>query len=305
MLLLEVGRLAPERLLLRVHVERVGVDGPRRRDVALARHRLGVVEPDGLPVLLVDVEVDARLDDGLRRHRAALALCALGLGEPLLARELGAVLLERRHAVGNDGVDLADVALLLLEAPGGDPDLVRRRDRLARLVEDLARAVGRLEAREREPQLLRVRDDLDGAREEDPCVLGVVLELDRLLPQLDRRRDVLEGCARRGEGEKGRRRAASQSRSRGACVDDEDGQEEVDAPLRRTRFLALTSVSSSTARIQIRTDCGSSWTALARMTLAFSGVCAQARQNDPPSASRTGARARRRRRGRERAGDAR
>ena len=194
MLLLEIGRLAPQRLLLRVDVERVRVDGPRRRNVALGRHRLCVVEPHGLSVLLVDVEVDARLDDRLGRHRAALALCPLRLRKPLLARQLRAVLLERRDTIRNDRVHLGHVPLLLLQPARGDPDLVRRRDRLARLVEDLARTVGRLEAREREPQLLRVRDDLDGAREEDARVFGVVLELDRLLPQLDRGRNVLEGC---------------------------------------------------------------------------------------------------------------
>lgn len=185
MLLLKVGRLAPDRLLLREDLERVRVDGARCRKQAFLGHRVGVVEPDDLAVLLVDVEVDRRLDDRLRRDRAALLLCALGFGEPLVARELGAVLLERRDTIRDDSIDLRNVALLLLQAAGGDPDFVRCRNRLARLVEHLSCAIGRLEAREGEPQLLRMRDDLDGACEEDARVFGVVLELDSLLPELD------------------------------------------------------------------------------------------------------------------------
>lgn len=94
-------------------------------------------------------------------------------------------------------------------------------------------------------------NDLDGAGEEDPGVFWVLLELDRLLPQLDRSGDVLERCAIVSSG-----------------TEDYD-----DLPFLRTRFLALVSVSSSTARIQILTDCGSSCTALARITFAFSLVC--------------------------------
>lgn len=194
MLLLEVCRLAPERLFLRVDVQRIGIDGPRRSDHALVRHRLGIVHPDRLPVLLVEVEMNRRLDDRLRRDGTALLFRPLRLGEPLLSREFGTVLLERGDTVGDDGVDLSNVALLLLQTTGGDPDLVRSRDCLARLVEDLTGAIRSLESCERQPELLRVRNDLDCAREQYSRIFRVLLELDRLFPQLDRSRNVLEGC---------------------------------------------------------------------------------------------------------------
>lgn len=84
-MLLEVGSLPPDRLLLREDVECVRVDRPGGRNHALVGHRLGVVHPDGLSVLLVDVEVNRRLDDRLRGDGTALLLSALGLGEPLFA----------------------------------------------------------------------------------------------------------------------------------------------------------------------------------------------------------------------------
>jgi hypothetical protein len=59
---------------------------------------------------------------------------------------------------------------------------VRSGDRFARLVEDLARTVGRLETCEGEPEFLRVRDDFDRAGEEDARVVGVLFELDGLFP---------------------------------------------------------------------------------------------------------------------------
>lgn len=56
--------------------------------------------------------------------------------------------------------------------------------------------VGGFETGEREPEFLRVRNDFDGAGEENACVLGVVLELDCLFPELDGGGNVLEGCER-------------------------------------------------------------------------------------------------------------
>jgi hypothetical protein len=47
------------------------------------------------------------------------------------------------------------------------------------------------------------------------------------------------------------------------------------APFRRTFFLRLMSVSSEAALSQILTLCGISRTALARMRLLFSGICAE------------------------------
>lgn len=138
--------------------------------------------------------MDRRLDDRLRRDGTALLFRPLRLGEPLLSREFGTVLLERGDTVGDDGVDLSNVALLLLQTTGGDPDLVRSRDCLARLVEDLTGAIRSLETCECQPELLRVRNDLDCAREQYSRIFRVLLELDRLFPQLDRSRNVLEGC---------------------------------------------------------------------------------------------------------------
>lgn len=257
MRLLELGRFPPDGLLLREYVESVGVDSPRGRIETLGLHRLGILEPDVLAVVVVNVNVQGRLEDRLARDDASLALGLLCLADPLLAREDGAVLGELRNGVGDDGVDLVVVALLFLQSPGGDPDLVRGWDRAPCLVENLPRAVGGLEPGEREPELLRVRDDLDRAREEDAGVFWVVLELDRLLPELDRGRNVLERCTV-GPGQRTRGRRWRQR-----------------APFLSTRFFALGSCSSSTARIQILTDCGISCTAFARMTLAFSATCSR------------------------------
>lgn len=255
MRLFHVGRLAPDGLFLREHIQGVGVNGASARDHVLALHRLGIVHPSVLPVLFFNVQMQSGLDDGLCSDGTALSFASLGLGQPLLARELGAVLLERCDTVRNDGVDLSRVAFLLLQSTGGDPNLVRSRDRLASLIEDLACAVRRLKTCQRQPQLLRVRNDLDRTSQQDSSVFGVVLELDAFFPKLDRRRNVLEGCT-------GTRVSDSPERST-----------DITSPFLKTRFLEFVSVSSSTARNQIRTDCGNSCTAFARMILALSGVC--------------------------------
>lgn len=227
----------PDGLLLGEDIESVGIDCPRGADEALRLHRLSILHPNVLPILLLDVEVQGSLDDGLTGDHTALRLALLRLLKPLLPRQLGSVLLECGDSIGDDGVDLTVVTLLLLQSTGGDPDLVRSGYRLASLVEDLTSAVGGFETSEGEPEFLRVRDDLDGASEKDASIFRVVLELDRLLPKLDGGGDVFESCERDGEVSFGAARVRTRS-----------------SPFRRTRFLALISVSNSTALIQMRTD---------------------------------------------------
>lgn len=201
MLLLQLGRLPPQRLLLREDLERVGVNAPRRRDLPLPRHRLGVVHPDRLPILLLHIQMHRRLDNSLSRNRTPLTLRLLRLRQPLFPTQLGPILLQRRTPIRNDRIDLFRVPFLLLQPSRCDPDLVRRRDRFASFVEDLTGSIGGFETREGEPEFLRVGDDFDGAGEEDAGVLGVVFELDGLFPEFDGGGDVLERCFK-SEGRK-------------------------------------------------------------------------------------------------------
>ena len=194
MSLLQLSRLTPDDLLLRKDVESVGVYGSCGRVEALRLEGLSILEPHVLAVVVVDIDVERRLEDRLTGNDAPLALSLLGLGDPLFARQDRAVFGERCDGVRDDGVDLTDVAFLLLETCSRDPDLGRGWYYATGFVEDLSGLVGSLEACEREPELDRVGDDLDGAREQDSGVFRVLLQLDRLLPQLDRRRDVLECC---------------------------------------------------------------------------------------------------------------
>lgn len=133
-----------------------------------------------------------------------MTLRLLRLSQPLFPAKLRPILLQRTPPIRNNRVDLPDVPLLLLQPSRSNPDLVRRRNRFASLVEDLTGAVGRFETREGEPELLRVGDDFDCSGEENPSVFGVVFELDGLLPEFDGGRDVLEGCSKEGESVRSR-----------------------------------------------------------------------------------------------------
>jgi len=69
-------------------------------------------------------------------------------------------------------------------------------NRFTSFVEYLSGTIWSFETSESEPKFLSVRDDLDCSCEEDSSIFGILFELDRLFPELDRGRNIFESYRR-------------------------------------------------------------------------------------------------------------
>ena len=186
MLLLEIRRCPPYSLLRRKDLDDIRIDSPRALYKVALRCRLGIVQPCIQTIFLLDVEMERRLEDRLRRDRRSLGLATLGLFHPLLSRHDDLMLCQICDSISNKLVDNCCLTVLLPKSSTRYPDLVTGRNHLVRLVEHFLGFDGRLQSREGQPQLDRLRYDFDRTLQQDTSIFGIIFEIYHLFPELDR-----------------------------------------------------------------------------------------------------------------------
>ena len=194
MFFFEICSRSPYSLFRGKDLNGVGVDPSSALDETTSGRAFRVVEPDGLPIFLFDVEMQGGLEDGLCRRRAALGLALFRFLQPLLSRHDDVVFRQALDGQGDQLVDSLLASILFSQTPSSDPDLVTRRNHLVSPVQDFLCVFRGFQSGQRQPQFDRLWDDLDRSAEQDPGIIGIVLEVDDFLPELDRVGNIFEGC---------------------------------------------------------------------------------------------------------------
>lgn len=194
MRLFELGRGPPRLSFIGEDADDVRSNRSRRLKVATSATTFCVVHPSLEPLVFFNIDVERRFDDSPRRSWAAFALASFRFLQPSLSVHHHLLIPERRDSLGHDPIDHRDVSRLLRQSRGGDPNLVRRRNRLSGFVENFLRSLGRFESSERQPEIDGRWNEFDGSREKHSSVGRVCFKIDRLFPEGDRVRDCLKSC---------------------------------------------------------------------------------------------------------------
>jgi hypothetical protein len=193
MSLLELSSRPPDLPFVWEDVDEVRSNRPTRLEMTSRAGALRIVHPSLHPLVLLDVNMQRRLDDRPTRHRTSLAFTPLRLLQPSLPIHHDLLIPQLAHSRRHDALDLCRVAGLLGESSGGDPDLVRGRDGLSGFVENLLGGLGGFESGEGEPEVDGGRNEFDSSSEEDSSVGWVGFEVDGLFPEGDGVWDSFEG----------------------------------------------------------------------------------------------------------------
>ena len=195
MCLLKVRCFAPQVAFIREYLQRICQNGSGRAHHPPRLRAVCISDPRVQSVLFFDLHSHRRFDDRLTSPRRTLSFTSLCLLQPLLPRQKYLVASQLAHTCFDRLVDNVKFFVprlnwlirvrgrfLFEETASSNPNIVRRGDRLASLVEDRFRTFRRFNTSERQPKLNGKRDNFNSTRKKDTGIRCRRFEVDGLFP---------------------------------------------------------------------------------------------------------------------------